>query len=181
MKSYRYRHNHNISRQTAVVFVVLSLFMSIVFFNVYISNTSVEKSESESIVADFEDYDYQKGRGHSINYLFLIMESGENLSIDGVCVNEKLQNTIEEMEKGTRLHALVSNNTNTVVELKTDSEELLSFDYAQKKLRQEGIGFLVLSVFMLAGCAYFIYIAITTKEKLTKEDIRIYLDILRGK
>ena len=37
------------------------------------------------------------------------------------------------------------------------------------------------AIFMLLLCIYFIYKSITTKERITKEDIKFYWDIMRKK
>lgn len=175
------KSNHDISRPHAIFIAVLSLLMSVMFFGTFSVNTAVEKSETKNVVSSFEDYDYQTGRHHSINYIFLILDNGERISIAGVCVNEELHSTIKAMKKGTELQALISTDTNTVVELKANGNEILNFDYAQKMLRQEGVGFLYPAIFMLVIFSYSVYKAITTKERITKADIKFYWDIMKEK
>ena len=76
---------------------------------------------------------------------------------------------------------LINPRNNYIIELRTNEEELLNFDYAQKMLRQEGVGFLYLAIFMLVLCSYCVYKAITTKERITKADIKFYWDIMKEK
>ena len=180
------KSTHQMNRQVAVVFAVLCLIMTIVFSSTFFANKPIDKTAAEEKVAVYnhyeEEYGWQTRRAYnSLNYIVLFFENGEKYYIHGECVNKELGEALEALEKGTELHMLINPDNDYIIELKTDKSELLNFDYAQKKLRQEGVGFLCLAIFLLVLCGFFVYEAITTKERLTKEDIKFYRDILRRK
>ena len=178
--------SYQMSRQFAVVFAVLCIFMSAVFSTSFFTNRPIEKSASEEKSATYSHYKEEYGPKlrrsiNTLNYIELYFENGEKELIHGVCVNKDLYKALDTLEKGTTLHMLINPDNNYIVELKANEEEILNFDYAQKKLRQEGVSFLYLGIFMLLLCSCFVYKAITTKERITKADIKFYWDIMRGK
>lgn len=175
------KNNHDISRPRAIFIAVLSLLMTLISAKVFLTNSPIDKSEAIEKTAVFDFCDIQYGKNFSLAYAELFFENAEEEYIRGVCVNQDLRKDIEAIKKGTELHMLINPDNNYVLELKTDKEEILNFDYAQKKLRQEGVSFLYLGIFMLALCGYFVYKAITTKERITKADIKFYWNIMRGK
>ncbi len=179
MKQYRYRHR--VSRQGAIALSIISVLMVLVFFGAYTVSSSVDINDTEKITADFERCEFQYGRNHSLLSAHLFFENGKEYTVDGVCVNEELVNSLEALKKGTTVSMLKSNSTESIVQIKVQERELLSFDYAQKKLRQEGMGFLVFSVIFFVVFCYFLYEAITTKEVITKADLKLYWDIMRKK
>ena len=179
-------HRHDLSRQTAIAFAVMSIFMSIVFTSAFFTNQPIDKTSAEERTTVYsyyeEEYGWQFRRAYnSLNCIILFSENGEKEYIDGACANAELVQAIESLEAGSSLQMLINSKNNCIIELKADGKEILNFDYAQKKLRQEGVGFLYLSIFLLVLCCYFVYTAITTKERITKEDIKFYWDIIRGK
>lgn len=175
------KSNHDISRPCAIFIAVLSLLMTIMFANVFFTNSPIDKSEATEKTAVFDYYEIQYRRRRSLNYLTLFFKDEERQDIRGCCVRRALIEEVEKLKKGTVLHMLINPDNNYIVELKANEKEMLNFDYAQKMLRQEGVGFLYLGIFMLIVCCYFVYKAITTKERLTKADIKFYWDIMRGK
>lgn len=177
---------HQLSRQVAVVFAVLCLFMAVGFARTFFINQPVDRASAEERTAVYSHYEEEYGPKlrrsiNTVNYIELFFEGGENELIRGICANKDLYESLDCLEKGTTLHMLINPDNNYIIELRADEEEILNFDYAQKKLRQEGTGFLCLGIFMLVLCGYFVYTAITTKERITKEDIKFYWDIMRGK
>lgn len=175
------RYDYELGRTGAILMVVISLFMSIVFANVFFTNRHIERTDAYEKTAVFDCYEIQYGRRHSLNYLTLFFEDDKQQDIRGCCVQQSLTEKVKNLEKGTELHMIINPNNNYIIELRTDTKELLNFDYAQKMLRQEGVGFLYLAIFMLVLCSYFVYKAITTKERITKADIKFYWDIMKEK
>lgn len=177
----KYKINNEISRPGAIFMAVLSFFVTCVFFGTFRTNTSIEKNATDQISAIFDYYELPYRRHHSLPYAILFFKNGEKEFIPGACVNENLKNELAELEKGTELHMLISENSDDVVELKTNSKTLLSLDYSQKMLKQEGKGFLFMSVLTFVVFCYSVYKAITTKERITKADIKFYWNTMRGK
>lgn len=181
------KSTHQMSRQVAVIFSVLCLIMTTVFINAFFTNTPIDKADAEEKTAVYSHYEVEYGprisrySTNNLDYIFLFFENGEKEFIRGVCANKDLYKALDCLEEGTVLHMLINPENNYIVELKADEEEILNFDYAQKKLRQNGAGFLCMGIFMLVLCCCFVYTAVTTKEKLTKADIKFYWDIMRGK
>ena len=180
------KSSYQMSRQVAVIFAVLSLFMTTVFSTSFFIKRPIEKSAAEEKSAVYSHYEEEYGPKlrrsiNTLNYIELFFENAEKELISGVCVNKDLYKALDTLEKGTVLHMLINPDNNYIVELKANEKEMLNFDYAQKMLRQDGVGFLYLAIFMLVLCCYFVYKAITTKERITKADIKFYWDIMRGK
>lgn len=185
-RTTKHKSKHDISRQAAIVFAVLTLIMTTVFSYTFFANSPITKTAAKEKVAVYNHYAVEYGPKlrrsvNTLNYIELFFENEEKEYIRGACVNKELIKDIEALEKGTKLHMMINPDNNYIIELKTNSDELLNFDYAQKKLQQEGVGFLCIGIFMLVLCGYFVYKAITTKERITKADIKFYWDIMRRK
>lgn len=181
----KYKSNNEISRPGAIFMAVISLFLAVGLSTPFFSNKPIEKTEAieKTAVFDYYEEDYGVGRrgANSVDYIVLFLENGEKEEIRSACMNKYVWNDLKDLKKGTELHMLINPNNNYIIELQTDSKEILNFDFAQNRLFREGIAFLALAIFFfVGGFCYFVYKAITTKEKgLTREDIKEFWEIYK--
>lgn len=185
-RNRRYKEDFEISRPLAILFAIFSLWLSLVFTHIFFVNKPIERTDAIEKSAAFDYYEEEYGRTRKgtkggLTYVVLFFEDSEKEQIRGACMNKSLWIRLDKLEKGTELHMLINPKNDYIIELKTDEKEIINFDYAQKRLLWEGIGFLCIAIFMLLLCIYFVYKSITTKEQITKEDIKFYWDIMRKK
>jgi 4-alpha-glucanotransferase len=74
--------------------------------------------------------------------------------IDGVCINDTLLKSIDNLVPGIELSMIVHPNSNTIMELHADSRVLLEFQNTSEKLTGEATGFMGLGLFcyVLSAC-----------------------------
>ena len=100
------KSTHQMSRQVAVIFAVLCLFMAVVFSSQLFIRRPIEKSAPEEKIAVYNHYKEEYGPKlrrsiNTINYIELFFESGENEFIRGECVNKDLYKMLDCLEEGT--------------------------------------------------------------------------------
>ena len=132
---------------------VLAIIMGVVIFIPVRSYVFVTRDEAVSYTGMFDRFEYDEDGGHyevyfSDDSLYYMVTSDETI---------ELANNKDVLEKGSQLHILINPKTDYVLEIKTDDEELLSFDSTLKSLRSEGVVFSALAVVVI-GMGVFLLV-----------------------
>lgn len=122
-------------------------------------NVPISKEHATVITATFEKAEFFYGSvgRTSLQDVMLFFTDTEQQCLDGTCVDQTLRDELKTMKRGTELTMRINERNGCVVELKTDTKELLSFDTAQEKLKNEGISFFCLGICLYGMTAYFGY------------------------
>lgn len=83
------------------------------------------------------------------------------------------RNAMEALEKGTKLYLSVNPNNGYVVEVKTDTAELMNFETSQKELDAYDNGYIGIGVFVILCGVFFIFYAIIRTGHKRKETARL--------
>lgn len=132
----------------------LAIIAGIVIFIPVRSYVSVTRDEAVSYTGEFDRFEYNEDGGYyevyfSDDSLYYMTTSDETI---------ELANNKDALEKGSQLHMLINPKTDYVLEIKTDDEELLSFDSTLESLRSEGEVFSVLAVVVI-GMGVFLLVS----------------------
>ena len=82
----------------------------------------------------------------------------------------KVCENLEMLKKGDKLYVLINPNVDYVVEIKTDSVEILNLNSAQKAMYREAIAFMWLGFFIYGGAVFMIGYGVYQIIKERKED-----------
>ncbi|MBQ5865241.1 MAG: hypothetical protein IIW56_01015 [Oscillospiraceae bacterium] len=127
--------------------LIVGLIMGTVFtFGMQYWNTPIKQKESIHTTAIYESYATQQERGH-VAEIIIQFEDHAQLYIDGVCINDNLLNSIDNLTPGIELSMIVHPNSNTIMELNADNQVLLEFQNTSEKLSGEATGFMGLGLF----------------------------------
>ena len=79
---------------------------------------------------------------------------------------------MKSLEKGTRLYILVNPNNDCVVEIKTDTEELLNFEISQAEIDSYDNGYIAIGIVACIGGVFLIWYVIASSNYKRKETAR---------
>ena len=171
------RKSEPLNRWVALVMALISIFMGTVFSCTMISNQPIDREEATELTCNYKDFrGYKKVKG-GFTEIKLIFSDGSTQYIDASCVTDEIFKVIEETAPGTKFNMLINPQNDYVLELIADDVVLFDFDYAQKELERESVGFFYLGIAMYGFAIFFIVQAIldfrkkirkTKAKKITK-------------
>lgn len=159
----------NIIDNPVAVLVVafLGIILGIFFIVSQTSNKPITRKEAISYSGSFDYYDtFWK------NYREIHFEDGSIYDIYAHTETNEFQRRMKALEKGTKLYILVNPNNDYVVEVKTDTEELLNFELSQQEIDSYDNGYIVIGIFACVAGVLLIFFVIGSSDYKRKELIR---------
>lgn len=146
---------------TSVVAICLGIF----FVISQSDNKPIERKDAVSYSGAFENYESQR------NYCTVCFADGREFSVYPHTESIEFRETMMSLAKGTRLHILVNPNNGYVVEIRTDTEELLNFNVSQEEIDKYDNGYILIGYLIcIVGVNLFIYAICLVKRR--KENSR---------
>jgi len=151
----RIRIGFSLSDSPVIVIIMSIVAIAMATFFVTMKNdfAFVERTECLAYTGTFEAYkqDHQ-------DYIDLYFVDDEVLTVHHACGSDAFFDKLDALEKGERVAVLVNPNVDFVVEIKTDTQEVLNFGSAQKAMKNEAITFMWMGIVLYCGAAYlFVY------------------------
>ena len=156
------------NRWVALVMALISIYMGTMFSSTLYLNQPIDREDATQLNCTYKESIVHTQRG-SIREIKLLFHDGSAQYIDGSCANDELVEALEKVPVETTLKMLINPNNDYVVELISNDETLLDFDYAQKELERDGIGFFYLGIVMYGFAIFFIIQAILDFRKKIKQ------------
>ena len=155
---------------------ILFLISGIIFGTVFTFGQQYWKApiQRDDAIPVQSEYSYHTNKiirpdSHAIN---IHCSDGEIFVIDAHCVNNNILDFADTLAEGTKLDMLIHPNSDTILSLTVNGEEILNFDNVQDDLNYANSGFLFLGIFMyiLAICgAVRLTVIALQNPKLTKK------------
>ncbi len=157
------------SKPAVLIIAIASILLGIFFIISQGDNRPIERSEAISYFGEFEEYDVSR------NYRGVHFKDGSVYEVYPHTESREFQEMMKALQKGTKLYILINPNNDYIVEIKTDTEELLNFDLSQKELDSYDNGYIGIGIFMcFAGVFLVMYVIISScyykKEKQKHND-----------
>ncbi len=156
----------------AVFMLVIGILMGSIFtFGEQYWNKNVPREECMVVKTQFLSYDERWNVKPTLRIVEIAIDcaDGNTYYIDGVSINEELQDQLSLLSKNDNITLLIHPNSNTIVEFFNDQTVLLTYEETISKLDGESFGFLFLGFFMyfcaLVGLYYIVYHIIRRKTK----------------
>ena len=135
--------------QFPTILAVLGIFVFGIFFiyqSGYFSgeNEPIPREAAVSYVGEFESYETSK------NYCWINFQDGSYYAVHAHTEMDDFREAMEALSVGTRLFILVNPNNEYVIEVRTDTRELLNFDDSQKAIRDSEYGYFYFGLFLIA-------------------------------
>ncbi len=146
----------------AIAIIILGLF----FVFSQNENTPISRLEAVSYSGEFEKYEMWR------NYRTIHFKDGSTYEVYPHTETQAFQDMMKSLEKGTTLYILVNPNNDCVVEIKTDTEELLNFETSQKEIDSYDNGYIVIGIVACFGSVFLIVYVISSSTYKRKETSR---------
>lgn len=137
---------------TAAVGICMGLFF--IFYQG--QNKPIERADAVSYSGTFDHYERSK------NSRMIYFEDGSCYSVYPHTESREFREAIISLAKGTRLHISVNPNNDCIIEIKTDTAELLNFEESQTAIDKYDNGYIAIGCFAIVAGIFLIIYAIYT-------------------
>lgn len=160
-KNNSYRYDVTNDPVKFLLGAVLGIVMGIIFIVSQSANKPIEYDEAFAYSGSFDYYDTS-----TENYCEIHFEDDSVYYVYPHTESSEFRGKMNSLEKGTKLYILVNPNNEYVVEIKTETEELLNFEISQQEIDSYDNGYIGIGIFAIA-CAVFliIYAVILIKHR----------------
>lgn len=162
-------YDYILKSKTATLSISVFCILMGLFFIFVIGNYKyVAKTDAVSYSGEFEEYNTLGRNERTISF-----KDGSMYSLYPHTETEEFKDRMLLLEKGTKLYILVNPNHDYVVEIKTETEELLNFDDSQAEIDSDVKGYAVIGIVVcVCGVLLIVYVignsVYSKKEKETQ-------------
>ena len=160
------KKNKKMTLEQAILFLIVGLILGTVFtFGQQYWKAPIERNDAVSVQAEYS-YHTQRFIRPDSHAVSIHCSDGEIYDIDAHCVTYDILDYLDTLQKGTRLDMLIHPNSDTILSLDVNGENILDFDEVIDDLNSANIGFLCLGIFMylLAFCGAVRLIVIAVRK-----------------
>lgn len=154
------------SKSAVLTLAILTILLGIFFIISQGVNKPITRSEAVSYSGEFEEYEVWS------NYRTIHFKDGSSYEVYPHTETQAFQNMMKSLEKGTKLYILVNPNNECVIEIKTETEELLNFETSQKKIDLYDNGYIAIGIAACLAGVFLIAYVIGSSNYKRKEDAR---------
>ena len=148
------------SKPAQVVMAIAVICLGIFFIASQSVNKPIRREEAVSYSGAFLKYE-SSGR-----YCEIYFKDGSCYEVYPHTESRAFRDTMKSLEEGTILSVLQNPNNHYVVEVRTDTEEILNFEQSQKDIDRYGNGYIFLGIFAcVSGTILLIFVILETIYK----------------
>lgn len=129
-------------------------------------NKPITREEAVSYSGEFKKYETSR------NYCEIYFNNGSCYEVYPHTESREFRNMMSSLKTGTKLYILINPNNGYVVEVKTETEEILNFELSQQKIDSYDNGYIALGIFVCVGCFFLIIYIICEANYKRKENKR---------
>ena len=162
------------SKAGMTVLAILSIAVGVFFIVTQQENQPISRAEAEAFSGAFEAY--VSGRRDCA----VLFEDGTRYDIHPQAESAAFREKMEALPAGTTLYLLVNPNTGFAEEIRTDTEELLSFEASQEAGSRHDRTFTVLGVFVcVMGVFLLVYVLLKLRAESRDALKKPHMGVLR--
>ena len=151
------------STPAVLAVAVASIILGLFFIFSQNANAPILRLEAVSYSGQFEKYEVWR------NYRTIYFKDGSAYEVYAHTETQAFQNMMKSLKKGTTLYILVNPNNDCVVEIRTDTEELLNFETSQKEIDSYDNGYIAIGTVACIGGVFLIWYVIASSNYKRKE------------
>ena len=154
------------SRTGILVIAALAIVMALIFILGPGNYQAIEREEAIAYSGQFEEYEIMK------NMRCIHFADGSEHYVYPHTESQDFQNRMKNLPVGTTLHLLINPNAEYVLEIRTDTEELLSFDAEQEAIAAYVRFYVWFGIAILLCAAFLVWFVFkrTSSNKLEQEE-----------
>ena len=146
------------SKGALLVVAAVTAGLGLIFIFLAGNNPPVTRQEAISYVGVFNRFE------DSENYKELYFADGEVYEVYPHTQTEEFLNRMASLEKGTILYLTINPKIDYVVEIKTDTEELLNFEESQAAIDRYDNGYVALGIAVIGMAAFLVWYAFASQQ-----------------
>ncbi len=147
-----------------IAIAVLTILVGIFFIVMQSDNKPISRDEAVAYTGEFERYEIWN------NYRTIYLKDGSTFEVYPHTEDREFQDKMKAMDVGTKLYILVNPNNSCVIELRTDTEELINFDVEQKEIDAYDNWYIGIGIFACAcGVLLIIYALASSYSKKNEQ------------
>ena len=163
-KEYRTVGDALLQSKTGMIVVALvAIALSLVFILVAGHNEPTTREEAISYTGQFQKYESVK------NDCSIYFADGSEYAVYPHTETQSFYERMTALPEGTTLHLLINPHTDYVVEVRTDTEELMNMDAEQKAIDSYDNGYVWIGVLMIACALFLLWFAFVQSKHAKKE------------
>ena len=140
------------SKKGSVIVGIIAIVFGLFFALTQSVNKPIPRTEAVSYSGEFEKYEREE------NYKEIFFLDGSSYPVYPHTETQEFADTMSSLPKGTKLYILVNPNNDYVVEIKTESRELLNFEESQAAIDAYDNGYIGIGIFVcFAGVFLIVY------------------------
>ncbi len=140
---------------------ILAILMGTLFIFLQTDNKPISKDNAVYYEGIFESY-----KNNNSKYREIYFQDGSCYEVYHYTQTADFEKTMETLEKGTKLYLTINPNNNYVIEIKTDTKEILNFEESQLAIDKYDIGYIVIgAIAIFAGVFLILYVVASSKYK----------------
>ena len=141
------------SKPAVLIFSILAFLLGLLGFILpQAENKPISRNEAVAYEGEWKEYEI-----FGDNYRTIYLQDGSSYSVYPHTETQDFQEKLLALEAGTKVYLLVNPNNDCVIEIKTETEELLNFESSQKAIAAYGNGYVVLGIFL---CLTGVFLAV---------------------
>lgn len=149
-----------------LVVAIMGICMGLFFIFSQNANKPIPREEAVMYVGTFDRYRSSK------NYCEIYLTDGTCCEVYPHTESREFREEMESLEKGTKLYILVNPNNQCVVEVKTETKEILNFEASQQAIDSYDNGYIVIGIIVCVSGAFLIVYVIGAVWYKRKEATR---------
>lgn len=131
---------------SSLTWAVIGACIAIFFFLYSGDYDPIAREDAASYTLQFDRYEVSNSSKRASVIYFT---DGSYFSVPLSVESDGFLNTVKSMSRGTTLFVLVNPQNNCVIELKTETSELLNFDDTQRQIAADGAGYRVIALIVI--------------------------------
>lgn len=167
-KKLQKNYTTNFYNNPKVLFIIgiLGFLMGIFFIVMQSDNKPIARNEAVAYSGEFQKYEIWD------DYRTICLSDGSEYSVYPHTESREFRERMESMNVGTMLYILVNPNNNYVIELKTDTEELMNFEVEQAEIDAYDDWYIGIGLFACLAGAFCVIYGLTVIENKKRESKR---------
>ena len=148
------------SKKGSVIVGIIAIVFGLFFALTQSVNKPIPRTEAVSYSGEFEKYEREE------NYKDIFFLDGSSYPVYPHTETQEFADTMSSLPKGTKLYILVNPNNDYVVEIKTESRELLNFEESQAAIDAYDNGYIGIGIFVcFVGALSVVYGFVSSRQK----------------
>ncbi len=162
-----YRSKKMPSNTATMIMAILAILMGTLFIFLQTDNKPISKEDAVYYEGVFDNY-----KNNDSRYREIYFQDGLCYEVYPYTQTADFERTMEALEKGTKLYIAINPNNHYVIEIRTDTNEILNFEESQAAINTYDNGYIVIGAIACFAGVFLIWYVVASSKYKTKENAK---------